>query len=106
MTSTIIIGAGLGGLATACRLAKAGQDVTVLEQGATPGGRCNVLKKKGYTIYAGGDLNTPIGVSGYRGVLNEVGRKYDRLGSTRELTDAKRLSRLGSDHFRLRATVK
>ena len=64
------------------------------------------LKKKGYTIYAGGDLNTPVGVSGYKGVLNEVGRKYDRLGSTRELTDAKRLSRLGSDHFRLRATVK
>lgn len=64
------------------------------------------LKKKGYTIYAGGDLNTPVGVSGYKGVLNEVGRKYDRLGSTRELTDAKRLSRLGSDHFRLRATVR
>lgn len=64
------------------------------------------LKKKGYTIYAGGDLNTPVGVSGYKGVLNEVGRKYDRLGSTRELADAKRLSRLGSDHFRLRATVK
>jgi hypothetical protein len=64
------------------------------------------LKKKGYTIYAGGDLNTPVGVSGYKGVLNEVGRKYDRLGSTRELTDAKRLSRLGSDHFRLQATVR
>lgn len=64
------------------------------------------LKKKGYTIYAGGDLNTPVGVSGYRGVLNEVGRKYDRLGSTRELVNARRLSRLGSDHFRLRADVK
>ena len=64
------------------------------------------LKKKGYTIYAGGDLNTPVGISGYKGVLNEVGRKYDRLGSTRELTDAKRLSRLGSDHFRLQATVR
>ena len=64
------------------------------------------LKKKGYTIYAGGDLNTPVGVSGYKGVLNEVGRKYDRLGSTRELVNARRLSPLGSDHFRLRADVK
>jgi hypothetical protein len=64
------------------------------------------LKKQGYTVYAGGDLNTPVGVSGYKGVLNEVGRKYDRLGSTRELTDARRLSPLGSDHFRLRATVQ
>ena len=64
------------------------------------------LKKQGYTVYAGGDLNTPVGVSGYRGVLNEVGRKYDRLGSTRELTDAKRLSRLGSDHPRLRVEIK
>lgn len=64
------------------------------------------LKKKGYTIYAGGDLNTPVGVSGYRGVLNEVGRKYDRLGSTKKLVNAKRLSRLGSDHFRLRADVQ
>lgn len=64
------------------------------------------LKKQGYTVYAGGDLNTPVGVSGYRGVLNEVGRKYDRLGSTRELVNARRLSRLGSDHFRLRAEVQ
>ena len=64
------------------------------------------LKKKGYTVYAGGDLNTPVGVSGYRGVLNEVGRKYDRLGSTKKLVNARRLSRLGSDHFRLRAEVQ
>lgn len=64
------------------------------------------LKKRGYTVYAGGDLNTPVGVSGYRGVLNEVGRKYDRLGSTRPLVNARRLSRLGSDHFRLRAEVQ
>lgn len=64
------------------------------------------LKKQGYTVYAGGDLNTPVGVSGYRGALNEVGRKYDRLGSTKKLVNARRLSRLGSDHFRLRAEVK
>ena len=61
------------------------------------------LKKRGYTVHAGGDLNTPVGVSGYKGTLHEVGRKYDRLGSTEPLVNAKRLSALGSDHHRLRA---
>lgn len=61
------------------------------------------LKRQGYTIYAGGDLNTPEGVSGYKGELYEVGRKYDRLGSTEPLWKVKRLARLGSDHFRWRA---
>ena len=64
------------------------------------------LKKQGYTIYAGGDLNTPEGVSGYKGTLHEVGRRYDRLGSTRPLKNAKRLPRLGSDHFRWRADAE
>lgn len=61
------------------------------------------LKKQGYTIYAGGDLNTPDGVSGYKGQLHEVGRSYDRLGSTEPLKRPRRMTRLGSDHFRLRA---
>lgn len=60
-------------------------------------------KKRGYTVHAGGDLNTPVGVSGYKGTLNEVGRKYDRLGSTEKLTKARRTPRLGSDHFGLKA---
>lgn len=63
------------------------------------------LKRKGYTLYAGGDLNTPIGVSGYKGTLHEVGRKYDRLGSTKRIHKARRLPRLGSDHFRLKGEV-
>ncbi len=35
----VVIGAGLGGLATAARLAHAGHEVTVLERQALPGGR-------------------------------------------------------------------
>jgi hypothetical protein len=61
------------------------------------------LIRKGYTVHAGGDLNTPRGVSGYDGVLNERGSHYDRLGSTLPMGPAKVLSRLGSDHPRLRA---
>ena len=35
-----VVGAGVGGLATAVRLAAAGHDVTVLEAGDAPGGKC------------------------------------------------------------------
>lgn len=63
------------------------------------------LKRQGYTVYSGGDLNTPRGITGYRGVLNEQGGGLDRLGSTRKLVDVEVLSPLGSDHHRLRATV-
>jgi len=36
---SVIIGAGLGGLATALRLAYQGHEVTVLEKGTRPGGQ-------------------------------------------------------------------
>ena len=63
------------------------------------------LIRKGYTVYAFGDLNTPRGVSGYKGVLNERGTGYDRLGSSRPMGPVKVLAKLGSDHPRLRAKV-
>ncbi len=49
----IIIGAGIGGLATANLLAKAGYDVAVYEKNASPGGRAGVLKKNGFTFDTG-----------------------------------------------------
>jgi glycine/D-amino acid oxidase-like deaminating enzyme len=36
--TAVVIGAGIGGIATAARLAKNGYDVTVLEKNATPAG--------------------------------------------------------------------
>lgn len=59
------------------------------------------LKRRGFEVYAGGDLNTIRGVLGYRGVLNEYGRSLDRLGSTRRLHDLAVLDPVGSDHHRL-----
>ena len=41
--TAIVIGAGIGGIATAARLAKKGYDVTVLEKNDQPGGRCNQI---------------------------------------------------------------
>jgi hypothetical protein len=62
-------------------------------------------KRKGRVVLAGGDLNTPHGVKGYAGVLHEVGDHFDRLGSTVRLRDLVVMSRMGSDHPRLRARV-
>ena len=42
------IGAGIGGVATAARLAKAGFKVTVLEKNDFTGGRCSLIHHNGY----------------------------------------------------------
>ncbi len=56
MTSAIIIGAGIGGLATAGRLARQGYQVTIYEKGARPGGRASILEKDGYRFDTGPTL--------------------------------------------------
>lgn len=54
--TAVVIGAGIGGIATAARLAKNGYDVTVLEKNATPGGRCNQLIRDGHRFDIGPTL--------------------------------------------------
>jgi len=54
--SALVIGAGIGGIATAARLAKNGYDVTVLEKEATPGGRCNQIVRDGHRFDIGPTL--------------------------------------------------
>lgn len=49
----IIIGSGLGGLATALRLAHQGFEVEIIEKHDSPGGRLNILKKDGFTFDVG-----------------------------------------------------
>jgi phytoene dehydrogenase-like protein len=46
---TVIVGGGIGGLVTACYLAKAGQKVSLIEAGREPGGLCRTLRKDGLT---------------------------------------------------------
>jgi phytoene desaturase len=59
MTKTaIIIGGGLGGLATALRLAAAGWRVTVCEQGARFGGKMNTWARAGFRFDTGPSLIT------------------------------------------------
>jgi len=52
----VIIGAGLGGLATAVRLRHAGWDVEILEKNDRPGGRCNQIREAGFTFDTGPTL--------------------------------------------------
>lgn len=49
----IIIGAGVGGLATACLLAKAGYKVTIFEKNEQAGGMAGMFSRKGFTFDAG-----------------------------------------------------
>ena len=54
--TALVIGAGIGGIATAARLAKNGYDVTVLEKESTPGGRCNQIVRDGHRFDIGATL--------------------------------------------------
>ncbi|MDZ7702196.1 MAG: phytoene desaturase family protein [Halobacteriales archaeon] len=51
--SVAVIGSGFGGLSTACYLAAAGADVTVLEKNEQLGGRASVLDRAGFRFDMG-----------------------------------------------------
>jgi phytoene desaturase len=56
--NTIIIGAGLGGLSAAIRLATKGFAVTILEKNETVGGKINFVEAGGYKFDTGASLLT------------------------------------------------
>jgi phytoene desaturase len=55
-STALVIGAGIGGITAAARLAKHGYDVTVLEKESTPGGRCNQILRDGHRFDIGPTL--------------------------------------------------
>ena len=76
---TIIIGSGVGGLAAAICLSRAGQKILVLEQHDVPGGWC-------HSFYINGDRFTP-GVH-YVGLVGEglsTSNLYEGLGIANDL---------------------
>jgi phytoene desaturase len=62
MSHIAIIGAGLGGIGAAVRLAGAGHRVTLIEKNPTPGGKMNILEAEGFRFDTGPSLVTLPGV--------------------------------------------
>jgi len=54
--TALVIGAGLGGITLAARLARQGYRVTVLEKNAKPGGRCDQFTRDGHRFDIGPTL--------------------------------------------------
>ncbi len=58
MSRVVVVGAGMGGLAVAARLAAQGHGVTVVEQAATHGGKLGRLERDGFVFDTGPSLLT------------------------------------------------
>ncbi|MCE2833123.1 MAG: phytoene desaturase family protein [Chitinophagaceae bacterium] len=58
MPRVIVIGSGIGGLASAIRLACKGYEVTVLEKNEAPGGKLGMIERNGYRFDTGPSLFT------------------------------------------------
>jgi phytoene desaturase len=56
MSSAFVIGAGIGGITAAARLARAGYDVTVFERSSHAGGRTNYVEQEGFRFDTGPTL--------------------------------------------------
>ena len=54
--TAVVIGAGIGGIATAARLARNGFQVTVVEKNEIPGGRCYQIVRDGHRFDVGPTL--------------------------------------------------
>ena len=54
--NALVVGAGIGGIATAAKLAQQGYQVTVLEKNETPGGRCGQMDIQGHRFDTGPTL--------------------------------------------------
>ena len=72
MKKAIIVGAGLGGLATAVRLQHLGFQTTVLEKNSRVGGRCDTWSQDGFTFDTGPSIL--LMPDAFRELFSSVGR--------------------------------
>lgn len=71
----IVVGAGLGGLATALRLAHRGHQVTVFEKNDFVGGRCHQIQRQGFSFDGGPTLLMML--EPFRKLFADVGENFD-----------------------------
>lgn len=76
MARVAVIGAGMGGLAAAARLARRGHHVTVLERSGTVGGKLGRYAREGHVFDTGPSLLTLPAV--YRDTFRKTGRPLER----------------------------
>ncbi|MEO3783629.1 phytoene desaturase family protein [Actinocorallia sp. B10E7] len=93
----VVIGAGLGGLAAAVRLAAAGRDVTVVEARDEPGGCCGTATTGPYRFDTGPSVLTMPGV--LADVFGSAGEEPDSWLPLRRLDPCYRLSYHDGSHL-------
>ncbi len=76
MSTVLVIGAGVGGMSAAVRLAKLGHRVTVVEQASMVGGKLGRFSRDGYTFDTGPHLLTLPAV--LRDTFRKSGRPLER----------------------------
>jgi len=69
--SAVIIGAGIGGIATSVYLSRNGYEVSVYEKNSTPGGRCGQLVRDGHRFDLGATMLIMPGI--YREIFESLG---------------------------------
>ena len=69
--SAVIIGAGIGGIATSIYLSRNGYDVKVYEKNSSPGGRCGQLVRDGHRFDLGATMLIMPGI--YREIFQSLG---------------------------------
>jgi phytoene desaturase len=83
--SAVIIGAGIGGIATAVYLAKNGYDVEVFEKNSSAGGRCGQMIRDGHRFDLGATMLLMPGI--YKDVFQSLGIPIFENGDIKPLED-------------------
>jgi phytoene desaturase len=85
----VIIGAGVGGIATSVFLAKKGYDVEIFEKNQTPGGRCSRLIRDGHRFDLGATMMMMPDI--YKEVFGALGIPLFEKGDVQPLEDLYRI---------------
>jgi phytoene desaturase len=83
MSRIVVIGAGVGGLSTAARLAVGGHQVTMFERADTPGGKLGIYERGGFRFDTGPSIVTLPYV--YRDLFAAIGGDFDHDIALRRL---------------------